>query len=286
MPHPRLTASVIAILVTASITAGVALLANGHHFATHHQATVGVVTASAEDDICNAYTGGCSTNYDTTIRYRPPGSRTMEHKEGWGEYLAPGTHIPVYYDHRNPGDASLWPDKNERFEGIFWIVAGLLVFLCLGCGVIIYRKNWAGTLAGSSHPEIHRRREPHGYKPAGSPPASIEPDSSGPAASPCLCAVRPTAPAGRHNEHPGALICRRPGGCSGPVFLQRRCASPSNAGGGSGAWAGPWAPAGRTKGPGMAAERRCQGRGPAPDAAGEGCEGDGCQLLRHAVAGT
>ena len=152
MPHPRLTASVIAILVTASITAGVALLANGHHFATHHQATVGVVTASAEDDICNAYTGGCSTNYDTTIRYRPPGSRTMVHKEGWGEYLAPGTHIPVYYDPRNPGDASLWPDKNERFEGIFWIVAGLVVFLCLGCGVIIYRKNWAGTLAGSSHP--------------------------------------------------------------------------------------------------------------------------------------
>jgi hypothetical protein len=153
VPHPRLKASFIAILATASIIAGVALLADGHHFAAHRQATVGVVTASAEDDSCNAYTGDCSTNYDTTIRYRPPGSRTMVHKEGWGEYLAPGTHIPVYYDPRNPGDASLWPDKNERFEGNFWIGAGLVLFLCLGCCVIIYRKNRAGTIAGSSHPE-------------------------------------------------------------------------------------------------------------------------------------
>lgn len=150
MRHPRLTASVIAVLAAASITAGIALLADGYHFAAHHQATVGVVTASAEDVMCN--TGGCTTDYDTTIRYRPPGSRTMVHKEGWGEYLAPGTHIPIYYDPRNPGDASLWPDKRERFEGIFWIAAGLVVFLCLGCGVIIYRKNQAGTLAGSSHP--------------------------------------------------------------------------------------------------------------------------------------
>src|SRR5450755_1458906 len=31
-------------------------------------------------------------------------------------------------------------------------------------------------------------------------------------------------------------------------------------------------PPGRTEGPGMAAERRCRGRGPVPDAAGEGSE--------------
>jgi len=141
--HPVLAASTLMILATACIAIGVALRAGGHSFMAHHGVATGVVIASVSDPVCNDYTGGCSSNYDTTVRYRPPGSGPLVHQEGW-DYVRPGTHIPVYYDPRDPSSASLWPDKNDLVEGNFWIVGGLGGFVLLGgygCTVMIrYRK--------------------------------------------------------------------------------------------------------------------------------------------------
>jgi hypothetical protein len=122
--HPVLAASTLVILATACIAIGVALRADGHSFMAHHGVATGVVIASVSDPVCNPYTGGCSSNYDTTVRYRPPGSGPLVHREGW-DYVRPGTHIPVYYDPRDPSDASLSPDKRDVVGGNLWIVGGL-----------------------------------------------------------------------------------------------------------------------------------------------------------------
>jgi hypothetical protein len=142
--HPVLAASTLVILATACIAIGVALRADGRSFMAHHEVATGVVIASVSDPVCNLYTGGCSSNYDTTVRYRPPGSGPLVHREGWRDYVRPGTHIPVYYDPRDPSDASLWPDKRDLVAGNLWIVGGLGGAVLLGgygCTVMIrYRK--------------------------------------------------------------------------------------------------------------------------------------------------
>ena len=141
--HPVLAASTLMVLATACIAIGVVLRAGGHSFMAHHGVATGVVIASVSDPVCNDYTGGCSSNYDTTVRYRPPGSGPLVHQEGW-DYVRPGTRIPVYYDPRDPSSASLWPDKRDVVGGNLWIVGGLGGFVLLGgygCTVMIrYRK--------------------------------------------------------------------------------------------------------------------------------------------------
>jgi hypothetical protein len=50
-------------------------------------------------------------------------------------------------------------------------------------------------------------------------------------------------------------------------------------------WKGLWAPAGRTEGPGYGGRMPLPGAAARPRCCGRGVTGDGCQLLRRAVAG-
>ncbi len=113
------------IIVAAMVAFGVMLVAHAREFLAHHQATGGVVTAVSARTNCDQ--GGCSTDYDWTVRYRPPGSRSLTFTGGGNPDSTPvGTHVRVYYLVSDPRDAMLNPGTAEEHGGIFLIAAGLV----------------------------------------------------------------------------------------------------------------------------------------------------------------
>jgi Protein of unknown function (DUF3592) len=118
---------VIVIAAMASVAFGVVLVADAREFLAHHRATGGVVTAVSARTTCAQ--GGCSTDYDWTVRYQPPGSRSLTFTGGGNPNSTPvGTHVPVYYLVSDPRDAMLDPGTGEQHGGIVFIAAGLVGF--------------------------------------------------------------------------------------------------------------------------------------------------------------
>lgn len=118
---------VIVIAAMASVTFGVVLVAHAREFLAHHRATGGVVTAVSAQTTCNQ--GGCSTYYDWTVRYQPPGSRSLTFTDRGNPNSTPvGRHVLVYYLVSDPRDAMLDPGTGEQRRGIFFIAAGLAGF--------------------------------------------------------------------------------------------------------------------------------------------------------------
>lgn len=118
---------VIVIAAMASVAFGGVLVAHAREFLAHHRATGGVVTAVAAQTTCSQ--GGCFTSYDWTVRYQPPGSRSLTFTAGGNPNSTPaGTHVLVYYLVSDPRDAMLDPGTSEQGGGIFFIAAGLVGF--------------------------------------------------------------------------------------------------------------------------------------------------------------
>jgi hypothetical protein len=130
--HPGRATAVIAILAAASLTGGVLYLAYADNFAAQHRTTSGTVTA------VSPYQNDCgedctSTEYNITVRYQPAGSRPVTFvSEGFDHPLAAGTRLPVYYVPAPHGYASLDAPSDKQDDGMFWIVAGLLLLILLG----------------------------------------------------------------------------------------------------------------------------------------------------------
>jgi Protein of unknown function (DUF3592) len=126
--HRRRLAAIIAIIIAAmaSVAFGVVSVAHAREFLAHHQTTGGVVTAVSQRTDCEET---CTTTYDWTVRYKPPGSRPLTFTDyGNGNSTPVGTHVLVYYRDRDPGDARLDPGTGEEDVGITLIVVGLVGF--------------------------------------------------------------------------------------------------------------------------------------------------------------
>lgn len=129
--------AIIVIAAMAIIAGGVVSEAKAREFLAHHRATGGVVTAVSSELHCVPPPGAdCTTSYDTTIRYQPPGSGPRSFHESLSDPMAAGAHVRVYYLERDPGDARLDPGTNEQHFGDFLIAAGVAGLIISGIGAI------------------------------------------------------------------------------------------------------------------------------------------------------
>ncbi len=124
---------VMIMIAIAGVAFGVVSVAHAREFLAHHQATGGVVTAVSEDTTC--VQASCLPGYDWTVRYRPPGSRSLTFTGRDNPDSTPvGTHVRVYYLGSHPRDAMLDPGTREEHDGIFLIAVSLVVGLTVVYG--------------------------------------------------------------------------------------------------------------------------------------------------------
>lgn len=120
----------VALVAMASVAYGVVLVARAREFLAHHRTTGGVVTAVSSNTLCGSPpVYGCTTSYDWTVRYQPPGSGSLTFTDGGNNNSIPvGTHVLVYYLDRDQGVAMLDSGTGEQSDGIILIAVGLAVF--------------------------------------------------------------------------------------------------------------------------------------------------------------
>lgn len=109
------------------IPISVGMIVESRSFASHHQVTDGVVTDVREDTTCSGTS--CTITYATTIQYRAPDGRLLHFQDGLADRPGTGTHLRVYYDTTDPGDARLDTGRDELTGGIVLLTVSMVLLL-------------------------------------------------------------------------------------------------------------------------------------------------------------